>query len=176
MNRRIWTGLIVLLSLVAGSSSLMAQSGDLKGHLYVMSQLLGPGTRVGVICSMASHAQDLQGILVGSKAYKLDVSFFDAKSAMDLEKGVTALFSSKKIQAVFILPNSVASSKTAVQILAQKCRANRIILVGSDAGAVAAGAPVALIRGEGGVKIHLNKAEAAKMGLEVPASLQAKVE
>lgn len=150
------------------------EAAELKQQLYLFSQALPAGSKIGVLCQMASHQQDLQALLLSGKAYKLEVFFFDVKTVMDLEKGMSTLVGTKGINAVLLLKDAVAGSKSGVQFLAGRCKGARIPLLAVEPGKVQEGATASVIKGETGLMLYVNRVRAQETNFRVGAELQAK--
>lgn len=172
------TRFIVTASILLGflAISLPAQeAADLKQQLFLFNQALGGNLRLGVLCSIATHSQETQSIMLSSRAYKFEATFFDVKSIMDLEKGFNALMNNNKINAILVLQDPVVSSKAGISYLVQRCDKNKLFLLSLLPEAVGSGALMSVIKGAEGPQILVSRSRATGLGLNFSDDISKKI-
>lgn len=174
-----WMRAALILTLLVSTAALVSveaqETASVSQQLFLYSQALGANSRIGILCQLASHQQELQGILISARAYKMEISVFDVKTTMELDKGFATLLNSKQINAILLLPDAVATSKVGLGILAQRCKTNKIALLAVEPGAMAAGAVMCAVKVESGLQLMVNKQKAQELGISFSAELQPKV-
>ncbi len=164
-------GVCVLLTL-----PVLSQGADVRQQLFLISQAVGAGTKIGVICQVSTNAAAVQSLMVSSKAYRVELLFFDAKTIQDVEKGFVSLLP-KGIRAVIVIPDNCAGSKNGIGILAGKCKGAKIPLFGTMPNALALGALATVSKaGDGSLKLIVSKAKMAEWGVQFKPEVQGKME